>query len=107
MVYGSTGQQRVVALDGVTVTFRDATPELLDWYVSTGEWEGRAGAYAVQGRGAAPPDEVRPRPPAPGTVAGASDGHAPADREGPRGRALPSGAYTRGRTWDRASLPAP
>ena len=26
---------------------------VLDWYVATGEWEGRAGGYAIQGRGAA------------------------------------------------------
>ena len=34
------------------VTFRDITG-LLDWYLATGEWEGKAGAYAIQGRGAA------------------------------------------------------
>jgi septum formation protein len=42
--------------DGVVVTtevtFRDVEP-LLDWYVATGEWRGRAGGYAIQGRGAA------------------------------------------------------
>ena len=45
-----------VAASGVVVTdveFRDVGPELLDWYVGTGEWEGRAGGYAIQGRGAA------------------------------------------------------
>ena len=30
--------------------FSDAT---IDWYLSTGEWEGRAGGYAIQGKGAA------------------------------------------------------
>jgi septum formation protein len=35
------------------VTFRRLTPALVDWYVATGEWEGRAGGYAIQGRGAA------------------------------------------------------
>jgi septum formation protein len=35
------------------VTFRVLTPRDLAWYVATGEWEGRAGAYAIQGRGAA------------------------------------------------------
>ncbi|MGB2711866.1 MAG: Maf family protein [Conexibacter sp.] len=35
------------------VRFRPLTPELLDWYVATGEWQERAGAYAIQGRGAA------------------------------------------------------
>jgi nucleoside triphosphate pyrophosphatase len=27
--------------------------DLLDWYLRSGEWEGRAGGYAIQGRGAA------------------------------------------------------
>ena len=27
-------------------------PALLDWYVGTGEWQGRAGGYAIQGAGA-------------------------------------------------------
>jgi septum formation protein len=34
------------------VTFRDTGP-LLDWYLQSREWEGKAGAYAIQGRGAA------------------------------------------------------
>ena len=34
------------------VTFRDVAP-LLDWYLATGEWQGKAGGYAIQGRGAA------------------------------------------------------
>jgi septum formation protein len=45
----------IVAADVVTtgVTFRPASAALIDWYVATGEWEGRAGGYAIQGRGAA------------------------------------------------------
>ena len=35
------------------VSFRSLAPELVEWYLRSGEWEGRAGAYAVQGRGAA------------------------------------------------------
>jgi nucleoside triphosphate pyrophosphatase len=35
------------------VLFRRADPALLDWYVAAGEWRGRAGGYAIQGRGAA------------------------------------------------------
>jgi septum formation protein len=35
------------------VTFRAVTGAFLDRYVATGEWEGRAGGYAIQGRGAA------------------------------------------------------
>ena len=34
------------------VTFRDIT-DLLDWYLATNEWRARAGAYAIQGKGAA------------------------------------------------------
>jgi septum formation protein len=34
------------------VAFRELTPRELGTYVATGEWEGRAGAYAIQGRGA-------------------------------------------------------
>ena len=34
------------------VTFRDVEP-LLAWYLATGEWQGKAGAYAIQGKGAA------------------------------------------------------
>jgi septum formation protein len=43
----------VVAHEGTRVTFRELTPRDLATYVATGEWEGRAGAYAIQGRGAA------------------------------------------------------
>jgi nucleoside triphosphate pyrophosphatase len=35
------------------VRFRSLTPRDLAWYVGSGEWEGRAGAYAIQGLGAA------------------------------------------------------
>jgi nucleoside triphosphate pyrophosphatase len=35
------------------VTFRPLTPRDLAWYLAGGEWEGRAGGYAIQGRGAA------------------------------------------------------
>ncbi len=35
------------------VTFRQLSSALLDWYLSSGEWAERAGAYAIQGRGAA------------------------------------------------------
>jgi septum formation protein len=34
------------------VGFRELTPRELGTYIATGEWEGRAGAYAIQGRGA-------------------------------------------------------
>jgi septum formation protein len=35
------------------VTFRAIDDALLEWYVACGEWQGRAGGYAIQGRGAA------------------------------------------------------
>jgi septum formation protein len=34
------------------VRFAELSPDLLDWYLASGEWEGRAGGYAIQGRGA-------------------------------------------------------
>ena len=43
----------VLEHEGTLVTFRELTPRDLGAYVATGEWEGRAGAYAIQGRGAA------------------------------------------------------
>ncbi|MDQ2969068.1 MAG: Maf family protein [Actinomycetota bacterium] len=38
--------------EATQVAFRELTPRDLGTYVATGEWEGRAGAYAIQGRGA-------------------------------------------------------
>jgi septum formation protein len=38
--------------ESTQVAFRELTPRELGTYVATGEWEGRAGAYAIQGRGA-------------------------------------------------------
>jgi septum formation protein len=40
------------ALARTLVTFRALEAELLDWYVGTGEWQGRSGGYAIQGEGA-------------------------------------------------------
>jgi septum formation protein len=34
------------------VTFADMSPEEIDWYLETGEWQGVAGAYKIQGIGA-------------------------------------------------------
>ncbi len=39
--------------DVTRVTFRPLTARDLAAYVASGEWQGRAGAYAIQGRGAA------------------------------------------------------
>jgi septum formation protein len=38
--------------EATQVAFRELAPRELGTYVATGEWEGRAGAYAIQGRGA-------------------------------------------------------
>jgi septum formation protein len=46
------GEQRS-ALARTKVAFRELSEELLDWYLATGEWRGRAGGYAIQGAGAA------------------------------------------------------
>ena len=35
------------------VRFGRLDAPLIDWYLTSGEWEGRAGGYAIQGRGAA------------------------------------------------------
>ena len=43
----------LVDAEHTRVTFRALTPRDLGAYVATGEWEGRAGAYAIQGKGAA------------------------------------------------------
>jgi nucleoside triphosphate pyrophosphatase len=43
----------VVEHDVTRVTFRDLTPRDLAGSMASGEWEGRAGGYAIQGAGAA------------------------------------------------------
>ena len=43
----------VVEHETTTVTFRELTPRELARYLAEEEWQGRAGAYAIQGRGAA------------------------------------------------------
>jgi septum formation protein len=35
------------------VRFRRLDATVIDWYLDSGEWRGRAGGYAIQGRGAA------------------------------------------------------
>jgi septum formation protein len=46
------GRPRTAAASTV-VEFRALDETLLDWYLASGEWRDRAGAYAIQGRGAA------------------------------------------------------
>ncbi len=43
----------LVEHDSTRVTFRPLTPRDVAFYVASREWEGRAGAYAIQGLGAA------------------------------------------------------
>jgi septum formation protein len=45
-------ERSVSHVERVRVTFTDPAPQLVDWYVATGEPSDKAGAYAVQGRGA-------------------------------------------------------
>jgi septum formation protein len=40
-----------IADEATEVTFRALSPELRTTYLESGEWEGRAGAYAIQGLG--------------------------------------------------------
>ena len=46
------GGERISSAETL-VRFRSLTAEEIRWYVATGEWRGRAGGYAIQGRGAA------------------------------------------------------
>jgi septum formation protein len=47
------GRRERVDATSTDVLFRQLDEQTLDWYVATGEWRERAGAYAIQGRGAA------------------------------------------------------
>lgn len=46
-----TAEWEVVEAAATLVTFRTLPPRDLTAYVAGGEWQGRAGAYAIQGRG--------------------------------------------------------
>jgi septum formation protein len=48
-----TAGWEVIEHEATSVTFRELTPRELARQLAHGEWEGRAGAYAIQGRGAA------------------------------------------------------
>jgi septum formation protein len=45
------GEIVATAVETTRVTFHEMDDATLDRYVATGEWEGRAGGYAIQGAG--------------------------------------------------------
>jgi septum formation protein len=47
------GEVVATAVEVTRVTFRQSDDATLDRYVATGEWQGRAGGYAIQGKGGA------------------------------------------------------
>jgi septum formation protein len=47
------GERRLTGVAETIVEFRAVDEALLEWYLASGEWRGRAGGYAIQGRGAA------------------------------------------------------
>lgn len=53
------GDREQVGLARTEVVFRHCSEELIDWYVASGEWRGRAGGYAIQGIGAMLVREIR------------------------------------------------
>ena len=48
-----TAGWEVLEHEATSVAFRELTPRELAQHLAHGEWEGRAGGYAIQGRGAA------------------------------------------------------
>jgi septum formation protein len=54
-----SGERQRTAAAVTEVAFRVLDGELIEWYLATGEWRGRAGGYAIQGAGAALVREVR------------------------------------------------
>jgi septum formation protein len=51
--------QAVVSQQTTRVRFAELSREQIDWYVSTGEPRGKAGAYAIQGKGALLIEEIQ------------------------------------------------
>jgi septum formation protein len=47
------GEDEITGHASTVVRFRALAPDELEAYVQLGEWQGRAGGYAIQGRGAA------------------------------------------------------
>ncbi len=50
-VIDASGTRTAAAV--TNVTFRSIDDRMLEWYLATDEWVGRAGGYAIQGKGAA------------------------------------------------------
>lgn len=53
------GDREQLGLARTEVVFRQCSEGLIDWYVASGEWRGRAGGYAIQGIGAILVREIR------------------------------------------------
>ena len=53
------GEEPRVGVDVSTVAFKELDEALLEAYLASGEWRGRAGSYAIQGLGSALVDIVR------------------------------------------------
>jgi septum formation protein len=52
------GERQRTAAATTLVDFRPLGDAMVRWYLATGEWRGRAGGYAIQGRGAALIDRI-------------------------------------------------
>ena len=53
-----TAALELVEHDSTRVTFKELSPREIAHHMTHGEWEGRAGGYAIQGRGAAIVEEI-------------------------------------------------
>jgi septum formation protein len=49
----STRKERREAITRTRVMLRELPVTLIEWYLASDEWRGRAGGYAIQGRGSA------------------------------------------------------
>ena len=52
-IHLTDGVRAIEAVETTAVTFAELDDADVDWYLGTEEWRGRAGGYAIQGRGAA------------------------------------------------------